>query len=140
MMRTREEQIRGRCKHFTGIQNKTCGAGVRYDDVRRLPGFNVPCILQYADDSPPCDNRAFPTLEEVAEQIERDRKAVRDYSTARKAITDEIGPFVRGKSPGVGGEIPCPVCTTGTLRYSRAMSNGHVHARCSTDGCVAWME
>lgn len=38
------------------------------------------------------------------------------------------------------GEMECPVCKTGKLRYSRAAYNGHVHARCSTDGCVAWME
>jgi hypothetical protein len=38
------------------------------------------------------------------------------------------------------GEMECPVCKTGKLRYSRAAYNGHVHARCSTDDCVAWME
>lgn len=38
------------------------------------------------------------------------------------------------------GEMECPVCKTGKLRYSRAAYNGHVHARCSTDGCVALME
>ena len=38
------------------------------------------------------------------------------------------------------GKMECPVCKTGTLKYSRAGYNGHVHARCSTDGCVAWME
>lgn len=37
------------------------------------------------------------------------------------------------------GEMVCPLCTTGKLRYSRAGYNGHVHARC-TAGCVAWME
>lgn len=37
------------------------------------------------------------------------------------------------------GEIDCPVCKAGKLRYSRASSNGHVHAAC-TSGCVAWME
>ena len=38
------------------------------------------------------------------------------------------------------GEMKCPVCKEGTLRYSRAAYNGHVHARCSTADCVAWME
>lgn len=38
------------------------------------------------------------------------------------------------------GEMACPVCNTGKLRYSRAGYNGHVHALCSTDGCVAWRE
>ncbi len=38
------------------------------------------------------------------------------------------------------GEITCPVCKTGKLRYSRAAYNGHVHASCSTATCVRWME
>ena len=38
------------------------------------------------------------------------------------------------------GAMACPVCNAGTLRYSRASCNGHVHAQCSTEGCVAWME
>ncbi len=38
------------------------------------------------------------------------------------------------------GEMDCPVCKTGKLRYARSPYNGHVHARCMTDGCVAWME
>jgi hypothetical protein len=39
-----------------------------------------------------------------------------------------------------GGIMDCPVCKTGKLKYSRAGYNGHVHGRCSTNGCVAWME
>lgn len=38
------------------------------------------------------------------------------------------------------GTIPCPVCNSGSLMYSRATYNGHVHARCTTKDCVAWME
>lgn len=38
------------------------------------------------------------------------------------------------------GTMNCPVCGTGKLRYSRASYNGHVHAQCTTEGCVAWME
>ena len=38
------------------------------------------------------------------------------------------------------GIIQCPICHTGQLSYSRSNYNGHVHARCSTPTCVAWME
>lgn len=38
------------------------------------------------------------------------------------------------------GVMACPICQTGKLKYSRSTYNGHVHARCSTAGCVAWME
>lgn len=38
------------------------------------------------------------------------------------------------------GVMECPVCRAGKLKYHRSVFNGHVHARCSTDGCVAWDE
>jgi hypothetical protein len=38
------------------------------------------------------------------------------------------------------GEIACPVCNSGRLRFSVARSNGHVHASCTTRLCVSWME
>ncbi len=34
--------------------------------------------------------------------------------------------------------IDCPNCD-GTLGYAQA-HNGHIHARCSTEGCTQWME
>lgn len=36
------------------------------------------------------------------------------------------------------GQIECPKCK-GKLGYSIARSNGHVHGRCETSGCLAWM-
>lgn len=39
-----------------------------------------------------------------------------------------------------GGEIDCPICKTGKLRFSVSPSNGHVHAHCTTRQCVSWME
>jgi len=42
---------------------------------------------------------------------------------------------------GVGGVIDCPACSAkSSLHYSIARCNGHIHARCSTPGCVSWME
>lgn len=38
------------------------------------------------------------------------------------------------------GKMLCPICNKGELYYSRASYNGHVHARCSTENCVSWME
>lgn len=36
------------------------------------------------------------------------------------------------------GQIECPKCK-GKLGYSIARINGHVHGRCETPGCLAWM-
>lgn len=38
------------------------------------------------------------------------------------------------------GVIDCPTMCGGKVKYSRSPYNGHVSARCSTAGCVAWME
>jgi hypothetical protein len=49
--------------------------------------------------------------------------------------------YKNGKNSFTGsGTLLCPVCGVGTLSYSRAAYNGHVHANCETDGCVRWME
>lgn len=56
---------------------------------------------------------------------------VKDIGTAREAII---------ATKQGSGEIDCPICKTGKLRFSVARSNGHVHAHCSTRLCMSWME
>lgn len=38
------------------------------------------------------------------------------------------------------GEMECPICKTGKLKYSRSSRNGHVAADCSNNDCVHWRE
>lgn len=57
--------------------------------------------------------------------------------SAPKAAPRAIGPNTK---KGVQGAMDCPVCKKGQLRYTRAACNGHIHARCSTEDCVRWME
>lgn len=40
----------------------------------------------------------------------------------------------------VSDQMPCPICITGTLAYSVSGYNGHIHARCSTPNCVAFIQ
>lgn len=57
----------------------------------------------------------------------------------RKAITDYIAENGL-KKKSTKGQIACPVCG-GTVAWSYAGSyNRHIHATCSTEGCVSWME
>ncbi len=63
------------------------------------------------------------------------RESIAKLLKAREAIVKHTD----GKR-GVAGEIDCPVCGTGKLRYGVAKCNGHIHAGCTTDGCVRWME
>jgi hypothetical protein len=91
----------------------------------------------------PCKSAQFFTREQ-AEEYGKKRDAeialsLKRIGIVRAAIISAIGP--ERMKQGISGVIDCPVCTTGKVRYSRAGSyNGHVHASCSTAGCVSWME
>lgn len=143
------------CRHFTGLfgpgmqKHETCAAGVRYDAVRishePIP-YERDGVTYRASHSIPClggsHNLALATCRQCApytrEEAEADaarveREIVRMFA-ARKAITDVIE-----KGAGNHGVIACPECGK-RLGYRRAESNGHIWARCETEGCVAWME
>lgn len=152
-----------RCRHFNGVQNEKCEAGVCY---KTLEGSGIlPCLPWHCDTSKPvatCDNFATYSTAEIADQEREIEKAIEAVGIARKAITDELarrhsvgdktvvakqhhdedfhGTGYRSAYVAGAGTITCPVCTTGTLKYSRAACNGHVHAACTTIGCVRWME
>lgn len=118
-----------KCRHFTGVQNKTCKEGVAYADVRdeTTRPYGFPCL----DKGGTCDKKSLLT---DAEEDARDKEIAQRIASigeARAAIVEH------GKS---SGRIPCPCCEGGTLGYSKAASNGHIHAACSTPGCVRWME
>jgi hypothetical protein len=74
-----------------------------------------------------------------------------DLKVRFKAGDKTVSPNSQWSSPHVeqdvcsnyfsgAGVMPCPVCKSGTLRYSRSGYNGHVHAACSNCECVRWME
>ena len=146
--RSLAEQIGGSCKHFTGVQNDTCKAGVNY---LALAGGNrtgyacrLPCTgdegCSWAKEEKvvPCALREWWTPEEVQAQVDEIHKRTTETITARVAITDYLKANNKPLRK-IGGAIPCPICKTGTLGFSIA-SNGHCHATCSTPDCVSWME
>lgn len=128
------------CRHFNGIQNKVCKAGIEY----RHDGKDTasPCIPKFIKGRPawPCD------LFEIMSQQDAEREAderilsmergTKAYCAA-KADADSKG---YKKGHGGAGSLPCPCCDGGTLRYTVASYNGHMHGRCSTEGCVWWMQ
>jgi hypothetical protein len=132
------------CKHYNGLQNKTCKAGVEYDTVivgRLTPGFSLPCMQDRNPQCVTCEKCEFPTPEEIAERKAEMERRFATVGKARSAIVEHLGgPWKRGM-PGVGGKITCPVCgKADSLRFSRAGINGHIHASCQTVDCVSWME
>jgi hypothetical protein len=40
----------------------------------------------------------------------------------------------------VRGEFACPICKKGMLQYSISSYNNHMAAKCTTEGCCAFME
>lgn len=124
------------CKHYRGrYHNDTCEAGVIYADLPVIPADQSPC---FGPGRNGCSLAEYPTAEEIAAEDRMFREAMERTKKARAAIVSHIGPWKRGE--GAGGSIPCPVCETGTLKYSRAGCNGHIHAACTTADCVRWME
>ena len=143
MLMTLEEQKRSKCVYFNGLMSKTCRAGVGYDAVK-VAGKGLPCLrgahpFGHGEELQ-CEHRRWPTEEEVAELCKASRESTERTMLGMAAVVQDAKSRGLSKGNGGCGEIACPVCKTGTIRYSVAGCNGHRHARCSTDGCVAFME
>lgn len=129
------------CKHYRAMsEHDTCEKGVAYSDFKGLSFDQRPCFERNGVAPPGCPLAEFPTAEEREaadkEMMARFQKTV----TARNAIVDHLGgPWKKGME-GAAGQIKCPCCEDGTLRFTRAGYNGHIHAGCTTTGCVSWIE
>lgn len=131
------------CNHYRAMsEHDTCSAGVCYDKFKGLPHSERPCFREPGKEPPGgCDKAEYPTPEQLAE-IEAEMKArFENLGKARGAIVQSLGgPWKKG-TPGSSGVIDCPVCgQKESLRFSRSGYNGHIHAGCKTEKCVAWME
>lgn len=134
----------GWCNHYNGTaNNETCLAGVRYEDVRdkSTKPFSLPCIVEWNHSGVKCDKCQMPTPEEIAERKAYLEARIEGIGKARAAIVEACGgPWKEGMGPS-GGRITCPVCENPeSLSFTRSGYNGHIHAACKTEGCVAWME
>ena len=78
-------------------------------------------------------------LEELKRRFKDGDKTVKPYRPTVNPYSDEDEQPITNGFSGAGW-MPCPVCKIGKLSYSRASYNLHVHASCSTDTCVRWME
>lgn len=135
---------KGWCEHYRGLANSdACDAGVKYTDVtdKTTTPHSLPCISDWNKSGVVCEKCVYPTPEQIAEREAEVKKRMEGIGMARKAIVENLGgPWKRGMG-GAAGRITCPVCQShASLMFSRAGYNGHIHARCSTENCVAWME
>lgn len=145
---TRDEQERRRrckCRHYaTPGGSEVCAAGIdrtKFNEGRR-EGYllKVPCFGPDGFDgrSMPggvCESYSPLTEDEIRAEEERIDSHIAALRTVQKAIREKCA------SEGVWqGSVPCALCQVGTVRFSMARVNGHVHGKCSTPGCLAWMQ
>lgn len=132
------------CRHYTmrGMPDE-CEAGVNYRELAGPPQtgmiLRLPCLRDHDTDIE-CSKRSFYSDEEIEKQaveIEQQERVVLLCIPAAKADATEKG---FGVGSAGRGEIPCPACKKGALRYTVAAVNGHMHASCTTKGCASWME
>ncbi|TXH09875.1 MAG: hypothetical protein E6R04_06965 [Spirochaetes bacterium] len=129
------------CNHYQAMSDHDeCKIGVPYEKFIGLSYDQRPCFLRGCGPAPGgCEHQIFPTPDEIAIREAEMNKRYERMGKARKSIEFHLGgPWKRG-TPGASGSIPCPNCD-GTLRFSRAGYNGHIHAGCTTPNCCAWME
>jgi len=127
------------CKHFRGVQNKLCGAGINMRDITGGPAFGwarrMPCLVSN-NSQVTCTEYSEQTPQEIeAEEAERE-KHFEKFKLAQPLIR-EIRTEHEGKS--WEGIKKCPCCG-GKLFLSHSSYNGHVHGECETEGCLKWME
>ena len=146
--RDRDLSIKGEqhtCKHFTGIHRDVCKAGVTYRTLVGGPDLGwatrIPCIVSTLTKEPvSCEQREYPTVEEATAEVDAHEAAIERTMQAHRAAHDDAKAKGLKAGHGGAGSCPCPVSEKGRISYAVASYNGHMHARCETEGCVSWME
>lgn len=125
-MRSLEEQIANKCIHFTGIMDKQCKTGIKYEDVRVDDDngpYKFPCIKTGGE----CSLAQFLTYDQVKQRVDEIENKGIKVAIAMAEIKDHVA-----KTKVKAGKIPCQC--GGELHYVVASLNGHVHAKCNSCG------
>jgi hypothetical protein len=129
------------CVHFNGILNKACRAGVVYHD---LFGSGVGCFKHIAclDDpeSIKCQLVEFPARDRAEAIVAEDDRIVENFMRALPSVRKHAKEAGLGIGNGGIGQLLCPMECGGIMHYRVAGVNGHLHAKCSTEGCLSWVE
>lgn len=144
-MNDRQDTIdfhRNYCVHYQPRET-VCGAGVSDAERPRVAtgpkGIKWgPCIGGHTLDNP-CgfcpkwERRSLEEAEAYADDVEEMLRSM--------LVVDPVLNAWRSKGSKKGKQevIECPVCK-GRLHLEESSYNGHVHAKCETTDCVAFME
>lgn len=101
----------------------TCEAGVD----NRQPGGSKPC---WPDPTVACSKRK--------EWTDAERAAAEEWGVKHMARMRVVMAAI--PRDGYEGQLSCPGCGVGTVRWYRARSNNHLHAKCSTPMCFQVMQ
>lgn len=129
------------CRHFNGLTvvgdppgHKSCAVGINPRDFAGHDGMiTLPCLSNRC--CKPCPKFDPYTQEEV----DAEDREINLIFTKIEKVSEAID-FHHNSTGQWSGNIPCPACKTGQVSFSIARCNGHRRARCSTEGCVAWLE
>lgn len=142
------------CKHFCGLREKKCNAGVLYDSVTPRPGepgcaLRIPCTLpgkfegrlsenqrEHFQEKGTCEKFELPTDEEIIKFEESIRQVLDRHM--------KLDPWIAGmrkkhRKDGFRGIVECPVCA-GKLHFTVSSYNGHTSGRCESENCVNYIE
>lgn len=129
-----------KCKHFNGVQHDKCDAGIPYPKADK--DMALPCLPTMANGRPmaACERYTVVTQQEAEAIADQRIESMNRTAVARAGAKDHAKTAGLGKGRGGNGSLPCPVGCGGMLHYSVAAYNGHMHAFCTTKGCVSFME
>lgn len=134
------------CRHFDGVfpltKDRKCLAGVRYMKMNPKPihqGWmgELPCLKRNECDTK-CKKRDFPTDEELRAAD----RLTQDQWEAFFQATKDVIPIIRADADShskLSGTVVCPLCQA-PMHYTIRGRRGHIHASCTTEGCLSFME
>ena len=141
-MRNLSQMVSGKCRHFTGLSDRRCEKGIAYADVKNKQAVKLeeayPCFSESGLKT--CEHCSFYTPEETEKLVEEMLARADATCQAMELVQADANEHNYGKRRPGQGKVLCPLCESGEIFYSVAASNGHMFAKCSTEGCIAWME
>lgn len=133
---------RNYCVHYEPREGKGCAAGQDMQAIRCVPtgpkglkwgpcigGHELPDPLQH------CPKWQRPSQEDA----EKHADAMEAIMTRMEIVDPVIGAWKKKKPIGKTEVIECPACQ-GRLHLTQSSYNGHVRAKCETEGCVNFIE
>lgn len=140
------------CVHSTGVLNPRapeCKMGINY---RQLVGgedagwaTRAPCTTMEPrnGEKVSCPHLRMPTAEEIAEDKRQSDERMKRFMAAYSGKVREwrqAQNWSKSNRVAASGKVPCEACNAGEIHLTMSAYNGHVWGKCTTEGCVEWME